>query len=179
MTEAKPLKPEAIEAQLMGLLDDATAMEVRMSEDDSHYDLNFISAKLALVSTYLERLSDIQMKLTRHSLEIIRVARANKALLAMKEKELKASDEYAETPVHQKGFWLANQLQDLTQASENWQGLVFVVSEIKTVVNERAGTMKRLDSDIRLHSRLYEQKVAAGATSPASYTGAKVGEIEI
>jgi hypothetical protein len=180
MTEPSPKqKPSQINERLLKLLEDATSMEVRMSLNESAYDLNFISEKLALVSTYQERLSDIQMKLTRISLDVIQVARAHKALLALKEKEFKASDEYAETPVHQKGFWLANQLTAHQQSSEEWQSLVFVVSEVKEAVNERAGTMKRLDSDIRLHARLYEQRVAAGATSPATYTGKQVGEIDI
>lgn len=171
--------PEQVENQLLALLDQAMAMQVGLSDDDSEYDLNYISDKLKRVSVYQERLSDIMMKLTRISLEVTKVSRSTQGLVNIKLRELKATDDYRDTPLNEKALWTANQLGDTEKEAEAWRVLSKMVSEVKEAVAERAGTMKRLDSDIRLHTKIYEAKVAAGATSPASYTGTSTEEVDI
>lgn len=175
----KKPNPDEIEAELFKLLEDATSMQVGLADDDSEYDLNYISDKLKKISVYQERLSDIQMKLTRMSLEVIKMARATQGVLNLRERELKATDEYRDTPLNEKALWTANRLGEVGKEAETWRALSKMVSEIKDAVAERAGTMKRLDSDIRLHTRIYEARVAAGATSPASYTGHSTTEVDI
>lgn len=155
------------------------SMQVGLTDDDSDYDLVYISDKLKKVSVYQERLSDIQMMLTRMSLEIIKMARATQGVLNIRERELKATEDYRDTPLNEKALWMANHLGEVGKEAENWRLLSKMVSEVKDAVAERAGTMKRLDSDIRLHTKIYEAKVVAGATSPTSYSGSSVKEVDI
>lgn len=155
----------------MALMDDAMALSLGLSEDDSVYDLTFISKKLAICATYQERLSDIMMKLTMRSIEVHRVSSGQRRLLEMKERELKEGVEYAALAREEKGPWLGKNLQERRDEAERWNTLKRVVLEVKEAVSERAQMMKRLDSDLRLHSKLYEAKVAAGATSRRSFTG--------
>lgn len=168
-----------IEEEILIHLDNAMDMKLELSEEDSSYDLIYISGKLAKCSTYLERLSDIMLMLTKRSLAIIKLERAHSSLLRFKEIDLKGSDIYQNLDRFEKSLWLANQLRDERSAVEKWITLRRMVSEVKEAVGERAGTMKRLDSDVRLHSKLYEAKVAAGATSPTAFTGAKTDEMDL
>lgn len=172
-------KTAELEEQIMDLLDNGQSMKVGLSEEDSDYDLNFISSKLAKLSVYQERLSDIQMKLTRISLEVKRVGSQKSSILRLKEREIRSSDEYHNLTREEKTPWLATQLETVREDAEEWKILGQLVSEVKEAIGERAGTMKRLDSDIRLHAKIFEAKVAAGATSPSSYTGNSTEEVEI
>lgn len=173
------MRTTEIEANLMSLLNDASEMQIGLSEDDADYDLNFISSKLALVSVYQERLSDIQMKITRITIEVRRVGSQTHSLHKLKERQLKGSDEYDNTPRSEKTLWLDNQLTEVREAAEEWRIMGQLVSEVKEAVGERAGTIKRLDSDLRLHTKIFEAKVAAGATSPTSFTGSSIEGLDI
>lgn len=171
--------PEKLEEEVMNLLDEAAAMEVGLKDDDSPYDLTYISETLRKLGIFQERLSDIQMKLTRMGIEITKVSRQKTSLYKFKEKELRGSPDYHNTPLAEKALWLANQLGKVTEDVESWRSLTFVVSAVKDAVSDRVATMKRLDSDIRLHAKIFEAKVSAGATSPSSYTGTSTTEIDI
>lgn len=173
-------RPELIEQELLRALDDTMSMSIGLSSgEDADYDLNYISDKLKLVSVYQERLSDLLLKITKIGLEVTQTSRAKMALAGLKSKQLKASEEYRELPTNEKGHWLANQLLDLEGDAEVWKTLSEVVSEVKKAITERVATVRRLDSDIRLHAKIYEARVAAGATSPSSYTGNQTDEIDI
>lgn len=174
--------PGELEQRVLQLFENAIGMELRLSEDDSDYKLTFITQKLAQVSTYIEKLSDIQMQLTRIALEVTRAAQAHKKRLQAQERTLKGSDEYAQTSREQKSLWLHEQLQGLQDTADEWTSLATVVSEVRQAVSDRAQTMKRLDSDIRLQAKMYEQKLSAGAggaTSSTAYTGPKNEELDI
>jgi hypothetical protein len=173
------IKPEDLEAEVLAHLDAAAEMRVGLSETDSDYDLHFISAKLAKVGVFQERLSDIQMSLSKASIEAIRIHRAMSARIRIKEKEAKASDDYANLPLNERAFWLENRHVALKEEASSWHQLANVVSEVKGAVAERVSTMKRLDSDLRLHAKIYEAKIAAGATSPSSYRGNNTREIDL
>lgn len=173
------MTPDEIESEIMSLLDDATDMKVGLSEDDSIYDLDFISEKLARISVYQERLSDIQMRLTRFTMEVRRVFSRKASIHRLKERELKGGQEYGKIPRAEKSLWLSTQLEKTREAAEEWKILGQLVSEVKEAVAERAATIKRLDSDIRLHTKIYEAKVAAGATSPTSFTGSSTEELTL
>jgi hypothetical protein len=171
---------EQLEEHLMQMFDDALGMEVKLSDSpEIEYDLNYISEKLKRISVFQERLSDIQMKITKITLEVTQQLRAKRSLITLHQKEYRASTEYRNMPVADKTLWLANQLQEETEDVERWELLSKMVSEIKEAVGDRAGTIKRLDSDIRLHSKLYEARVHAGATSPHSFTGNSTRNVDI
>lgn len=157
---------EDTEALILRILENAANLRLNLEEDEVIYDLTYIRHKLAQCSSYIEQLSDAQMQLTRISLEVTKTAAGHHGLLDLEGKKFKASPEYAAQPVAAKGHWLDNQLTSLRSEAERWSGLRRVVSEVKEAVGERTQTMKRLDSDLRLHSKLYEAKVLVGAMSP-------------
>lgn len=151
------------------ILEQATNLNLGLSEDDSAYDLTFITKKLAVCSSHLEKLSDMQMELTKIMLQVTPPTFAAASLLKLKEGDFKSSDEYEEIARSKKRAWLREQLGKLTENAERWMQLRRAVSEVREAVGERSQTIKRLDSDLRLHARLYEARVAAGATPRLSF----------
>lgn len=174
-----PLDPPGIETYILEALDQALAMELGLSEDDSDYDLNFITQKLAQVSVYQEKLSDMMLRLTRVHLEVNRVATTKASALNFKQYSIKGTPEYSTVPRAERSEWLSNQLETDRLASERWTILRTAVSSVKDAVAERASTMKRLDSDLRLQTRLLEARVAAGASSPYSFPGNGTDEVDL
>jgi phosphoglycerate-specific signal transduction histidine kinase len=172
-------RTDELEEKVLKLFEEAAALRPGLSIDDSVYDLNYITEKLTSISTGLEKLSDIMMSLSRISLETTRAANSASTALDLANKEGKASPDYVDQPREQRSFWLANQTQTQREATERWQQLQRIVSEVKEAVADRVGTMKRLDSDIRMHRQLLEAKVHAGATSPASYKGQKTPDLSL
>jgi len=170
-----------LEERVMALLDDAMSMSLGLSEDDSLYNLIFIREKVAKCSTYQERISDVMMKLTKVSIEVQKVAHGKKLELLFKTNELKDSKEYKEAPRNEKTAWLQTQLMGAQDEAESWNTLKRVVSEVKEAVGERAQTLKRLDSDLRLHTRLLEMsnEEGRGASSPGAFTGSSSEEVDI
>jgi len=162
-----------LEERVMFLLEDATNMTLGLSADDSEYNLTFIREKVAKCSTYQERISDVMMKLTKVSIEVQKVSHGKKLELLFKTNELKDSKEYKEAPRNEKAAWL--------QTQESWNTLKRVVSEVKEAVGERAQTLKRLDSDLRLHTKLLEMtnEEGRGASSPDAFTGPSSKEVDI
>jgi len=167
--------------KLNSYLEDAINMRIGFDKDeDADIDLTFLTSKLKKATIFIERLSDISLQLTKIGMEVNRRDREFVARLTRREKEIRASSEYAGQPNAEKGLWMANQLQPLKDETAEWRDLKEMVSEIKEAVNERAGTLKRLDSDIRLHARLYEELVkAGGAASPTSFTGNSTQEVDL
>ena len=166
-----------IQDRVMMYLEQALEMEVGMSPDDTAYDIAFIAKKLALCSTHMEALSGIQIQLTKIGLYVTRQDHSRKNALSLQEAKLKASDEYGETPRVERKLWLEDRLREQRQEHQDWMDLRRAVSEVKDAVAERAGLMKRLDSDLRLHSKLYDTKVAAGATPPPTFSGQGEGSL--
>lgn len=170
-----------LETRVLSLLDDATSMTLGLSEDDSEYSLIFIREKVAKCSTYQERISDVMMKLTKVSIEVQKVAHGKKLELLYKTSELKDGAEYKEMHMHHKTPWLDMQLAEAKDEAESWNSLKRVVSEVKEAVGERAQTLKRLDSDLRLHTKLLEMsnEEGRGASSPTAFTGSSSEEVDI
>lgn len=173
---------QAIEDQAMALMKDAVEMVLGLSPDDSQYGIHYISSKLALCGSYLERLSDIEMKLIQMKLAVSSRVANVKGLLDITERELKSKDEYQALQRDLKAQWVAERAKDQRKDLEDWMYVNRVVCEVREAVVGRIQNMKRLDSDIRLHQKLLEAKVASGATSPGSYTGSKAtaaGELDL
>jgi len=152
--------------QVMRILEAVLPLKIGLSEDDSVYDLSFLSQKLALCSSTMEKLSEFQLALTRINMDVINATDYLRIQIGTQERAFKDSEEYKELPRDQKSAWLHNQVGLNKDLLESWQSLRRMVSEVKEAVAERVQTIKRLDSDIRLHKGLIEAKVAAGATSP-------------
>jgi len=174
-------KAEVLGKAVMVLLDDAMEMTVGLSEDESVYNLMFIREKVAKCASYQEKISDVMMKLTRVSIEVQRIAAGKKLSLLNKKNTLKGSDEYKDLDRNDKTAWFQEQLIEEQDSAEEWNTLKRVVSEVKEAVSERAQTLKRIDSDLRLHTKLLEMsnEEGRGASSPHSYTGSASPELDI
>ncbi|HEC60638.1 MAG TPA: hypothetical protein ENI27_00095 [bacterium] len=172
---------EELNEQVMGLLDDAQAMKIGLTTDESKYNLYFIREKVTRCATYQERISDVMMKLTRVSIEVQRIAMGKKLELMFKTNELKSGDEYKDLSRDEKTSWLQSNLRGAQEETESWISLKRVVSEVKEAIGERANTLKRLDSDLRLHTKLLEMmgEEGRGATSPTAFTGSNSEEVDI
>lgn len=165
--------PEQIEERILTILDEALNMRLELDEDESVYNITYISNKVAKCARFQERLSDMTMELTKIQIPLSQLIAGEHARLRRKTEELKASAEYENEPRSNKTAWLSNQLEADRDTEIRWSALKTAVSQVKEAVVDRASTMKRLDSDLRLQSKLYEQKVAAGATPPPTFNGDK------
>jgi len=170
-----------IETQIMSLLDEAAAMKLELSEDDAQYNLMFVREKVAKCSSYQEKISDVMMKLTRVSIEVQKVAQGKKLGLLYETNSLKESKEYKEMPRNEKTSWLNVQLAEAHEETESWTALKRVVSEVKEAIGERANLLKRLDSDLRLHTKLLElvKEEGLGASLPSGFPGSASKEVDI
>jgi hypothetical protein len=176
---SQPLTLAEIEVVCLAELDNAMKMALSLSDDDAVYDLNYISEKLAQVGVYHERLSDIQMTLTKISLRVIKNHFAASARCRVRDREVRALEEYADLPTNEKGMFIEVKTKVARDEAEGWANLNRIVREIKDAVSERVAVMRRLDSDLRLHAKIFEQRSHAGATSAASYKGNSTKEMDI
>lgn len=161
------------------LLDDAEAMRLRLRKDDAAYDINFIRTKLGIAGVYMERLCDIQMKLTRMSIDTNTMIERTKSNYHQRDAELKMSVPYQKLPRTEKGPWLAQQLAQERSELDSWIHLSRSLAEVREAVSSKAQTMNRLDSQLRAHAKLFEHGVRAGATSATAYTGADLDPVDV
>lgn len=165
--EASRQRASELREVLIQTLDQASSLELRLSEDDSAYGLTYIGQKLAKCASYLEQLGDISMSLTRISLEVTRQVSELGSRMKSKERQLRSDPAYVNGSRDEKTPWLQGKLEVFRIELEEWELTRSYLSEIRDVVNERIQLFKRLDSDIRLQHKLLEAKVLAGAM-PAS-----------
>jgi hypothetical protein len=146
-------------------LDEIISMEVGISDEAEDYDLLYISSKLALCAKSQERLSEIQLHLTKISIGVSRTSSDISVVLKAKERALKADPSYVSNSREERGHWLDLQLGVEKKEDLIWQDIKRTVSTIREVLGDRVQTIRRLDSDLRLHQKLFEAKVASGAVS--------------
>lgn len=135
------------------LLDEAIALSVGLSDDESVYDLIYIGQRLAQCSSYMEKLSDMQLKLTKLTVQVLEKLFAGRGMLRCAEVQSTGPADRAL----------------LEQSVLIWESTARVVKEVKEAVESKAAMVKRLDSDIRLHQKLLEAKIAAGADAQLGF----------
>lgn len=160
-----PTKSRASEIRdlCMVEMDKAISIELRLSEDDSQYNLQYIGDKLTKCSSYMETLSDISMALARISLEVTRQSSEKKSLLTSKERTFKCDPKYLLGDRDTKTGWLQGKVEVFRIEYEDWDLTHSFLVEIRGAVNDRIQLFKRLDSDIRLQHKLLETKILSGA----------------
>jgi deoxyribodipyrimidine photolyase len=162
---------QQLNTRLMELLEAALEMRLDISGDDEAYTLKYISEKLAKCSWMLEQLNGFQGELAKIHLELLARKGDVAPYLRMKEKELKASQEYQDLDRNAKGHWLESQLEKVREEVQVWSHLIHVVSEVKETVGERVVTLRRSDSAIRLQIKLLEIRVGATGANPNRFPG--------
>lgn len=63
-------KMESAETVLLKILEDATSLRIGLDEEDSEFDLEFITTKLRKIAIYHERISDLGMQVSKISIEV-------------------------------------------------------------------------------------------------------------
>lgn len=168
-----------LKSEALTLLDEALAMKMGLTEDDSDYTLSFIGEKLALCSRYSERLSDISILLTQMAIGVNSKLADTKSLVKLTEAEKKSSKDYKELPREEKTAWLVLQLQACTKEHEEWNDCARTLASVKEAVTDRVQTMRRLDSDLRLQHKLLEAKVEQGAMPSPGRRGDPAEEVDL
>ena len=160
---------DKIETTLLTWLDEVLETELGISDQDSEYDLIYITQKAAQCAKALETVANVQAKLTRVGLAVTRAA--HKAGVAAR---LYASgvgqDGVPPTEGEQK------HLLEMADAKDTWVYLEKVARETSKAAGDRMQLMRRLDSGLRLQHKLLEARVAAGATPAPGFTGSEVHE---
>lgn len=155
-------------AKLEATLDRVMTMEVCISEMDVDYTLEYIAEKLALVTAYCERLSSHSTLLSRHSIPIIRASKSAKALIRIKNAQFMNSTEYRSKLRGRQKPWLEAQLIPYYQASNNWDVLEKSVAIVQDAIAEKMSTFRKIDSALRLHTKIFEDKHGIGYGVPAA-----------
>lgn len=148
------------------ILDVTMMMELQLSENEVDYDLPYICQKLAQCSVFMERLSDAHMKLTQISVGTKNKLYRAQGLLKIGKKDAEMNGDY-------------EKLMKLEVDVAEWNHARRMVEEVRDAVKDRAQLMKRLDSDIRLHQRLLEDKVKAGASTGIGYQGKTADDLNL
>lgn len=171
---------EAAEAKVMELFEASATLSLDLKSEVEAYSLDYTHEKVTLCGAHMEKLSDISMDLTRISMEVMKALSAAQILYNSKYSTLKLSSSYEEQSRDFRRVWVENQLVSDRETLDRWTQLSEVVSQVREAVGERVATLKRLDSDLRLHVRLIETKKGlGGATSPSSYRGSKDKDFDI
>jgi len=166
---------EKTDDRLREILDEAMEFHLDLSEDEAIYDIPYIAKKLAQLSTYQEKLRGMTMELTHLAIRVHRRYFSEKSLFELTERKYKYSPEYRNLPRDEKKGWLYEQTVEQEGTTEEWRVLKMVLEEVRQAVTNQIGTLNRLNSDLRLHAKLYDIKVALGAVPRPTFTGDKDG----
>jgi hypothetical protein len=155
----------AIEERAVEAFGKLAGLRLELSDDASDFDLVYISRKLVICSRCIEVLGDISLGLIKDLLQVTLILRKEQERLDSIKREVTGSFSYIQAPRGEKAAILAAQQEECHTREKEWMTRRILVLEVKEAVAERAQTMKRLDSDLRLHGRLYEARLVSGASN--------------
>ncbi len=157
-------RPEQIEAEALALMAAAGELTIQLSENEADYDLPYLASQLAKCSSYGERLAEMLAALTQMKIEVLReVDRATNAL-EIKEAEAETGVLFENhKPVSKRNAAIRLHVREEIDAKRAWKGLDATLREVREDVSRRAEMIRRLDSDLRLHQKIIEAKITAGA----------------
>lgn len=173
MDKKHELKAEELAAEALRIFNYVQSLRLDLSDDDAMYDLTYIGKMTAMCASIMEKVSDAQMQITKLGLEARKWEHGASLVLREEERKLINGKGYKENPISARKDWLKMQLQPFIQEVEVWDQVSKSINEVKETVNERMSTVKRLDSDVRLHHKLYETKVASGMIGKPGLVGKK------
>lgn len=155
---------EQIETEALALMTAAGELTIDLSENEEDYDLPYIAAQLAKCSSYGERLADMLAALTQVKIEVLREADRAMNALEIAEAEAEISEIYADyKPASKRAAHIRLAVRTEVDEKRAWKGLDATLREVREDVSRRAEMIRRLDSDLRLHQKIIEAKITAGA----------------
>lgn len=169
-----------LERLVLQYLSDATDLKLSLDPDEGAYHLAYVSKKITECAVAMEKLSDMQMQLTKISLEVTKFVQDARFLLRKELAFLQAGPDYQQMPAAQRAGWLQSKTELREKEVDSLNYLTRVVSEVRGAISDRIQTMKRLDSDVRLHQKLLEGGgLGSNATSASAFTGSKKTDLEL
>ena len=161
---------EQVEASALEIMAAAGELTIGLSESEEDYDLPYLAAQLAKCSSYGERLADMLAYLTKAKIQVLReLDRATNALeIAAAEDEINYMD-FKPASVRAAHIRLA--IREQVDDKRGWKSADTVLREVREDVSRRAEMVRRLDSDLRLHQKIIEAKITAGAMGFGSLLG--------
>lgn len=163
---------EQIEAEALSLMEAAGRLTIQLSENEEDYDLRYLATQLAKCSSYGERLAAMLARLTQMKIVVLReVDRATNAL-EIREAEVQLDPKTDDVkPMAKRDAHIRLRTLGPREEKRIWKGLDAVLREVREDVSRRAELIRRLDSDLRLHQKLIEAKITAGAMGFAELLG--------
>lgn len=168
------MTPEQIQTEAVELMSAASELTIGLSQNEEAYDLPYIAKQLSKCSTYGERLADMMARLAQLRVSTMQQVDRAANLLEQAKAEREISPEgQGFKPASARLSWVRIQTAPETDTWKTWKTTEMVVREAKEDVGRRAETVKRLDSDLRLHQRIIEAKITAGAMGQPDLTSGK------
>lgn len=153
--------------KLSNTLDRVLEMEVGISDNSEDYTLEYIAAKLALVTAYSEKLSTYSTLLASHSLAVINGARSAKSYVKIRTAQIMLSPEYQAKSGSRQKAWLEVKIAPLTISATNWEIFEKSLNVVQDAIAEKMTTFRKIDSSLRLQTRIYEDQHGMGYGVPA------------
>jgi hypothetical protein len=163
--------------RLMDLMRQIATFRIEISSEVEHYDLLYIAERSARCASEMESLSNINCEIAIIGAESTVRMHELQTLRRLTEMEKKGSQEYQDLARDEKTLWLNNQLSALDEKIADLKLLSSLVSQTSALLAERSGTVKRLDSTLRLQAKLHEAKTNQGAAP--SYHPSQAKDLEI
>lgn len=167
------MTPEQVQDEAVGLMAAAAELAIGLSENEDDYDLPYIARQLAKCSAYAERAGEMLSRLAVLKVRTLQARDKAQNQLAVRRDELEEEAEHewkqSRTARPTSAAGRARELNRSLNASEEaaelrgWELAHKVLREVREEVGRRAETIKRMDSDLRLHQRVIEAKVFSGA----------------
>lgn len=156
-------RAEAVEAQAVEILERASELVLGLSVDESDYDLDYLTERLAKCSSYQERLVEMATRLTLLEIPVLRVISSEEVEVDAYAAELMESETYRGLAASERARWVKGKIAGRRRAYSAWKSTKQALYEVKKAVSRRVETMRRLDSDLRLHAGILEAKLGHGA----------------
>lgn len=154
-----------VQQYLNQILARATAVQLKFSENDAEYTLEYIASALGRTVKATEDLSDMLMDLTRVELQVIEEADRLQHVYELKEAAERDTDAYMNYDRGRRTAWLKLKIQSYEQTANDWAALVKAFTLIKRQVVSRAATVKRIESAVRLHARIFDLAASGHGSS--------------
>jgi len=150
------------ETRLLELLEEAASFVVDLPLQEEAYDTSLIVTKLAACAVYMEKLSGYQLEVSIALMSIGKLVRNSKAKLRKQEMDTKDSQAYKQQDRSEKTVYLEKTVEPFRDELEQHETMRLLLAEAKEGLTEKMNSLRRIDSSLRLQSKLLEEKISLG-----------------
>lgn len=156
------MTPDEVTAEAVALMEKSATLVLGLSEQEADYDLSYLQGKLAKCSAFQERLAEMVTRITQLQVPVLQMRDAAEAQVEAAEAEVIDAG-LKDVPASLRVRYVKGKTAEPRSVFQQWSTTAEVLRAAKRAIEQRADTMKRLDSDIRLHERILEAKIGVGA----------------